>query len=352
MKSFNSMDRRLLVITQKVNNEDPVLGFFHGWLLEMAKRASLVTVICLEKGQYRMPEHVRIFSLGKERGLRKTALIRNFYKIVWRERKQYDAVFVHMNPEYVLLGGIFWFLLRKKVFLWYNHSKGGFRIWLAGVFAKKVFYTSSFAYPSRFKNGEVMPAGIDTKLFRSESVTRREQSILSLGRIAPVKAIDIILDAADILHDRKSNFSLSVYGDALPKDREYYESLRKKAKNLEASGIVYFHDGIPHYKAPSVYSAHDFFVNMSPPGLFDKTVLEAAACETIPIVSSLAFKDILPPECIVEEKSPEMLAEKIRNLFGLSVAKRQELGRRLRAEVIEKHSLEVLMNRVFERVSV
>ena len=46
---------KLLIITQKVNKIDPILGFFHGWIIEFAKHFESITVICLEKGEYNLP---------------------------------------------------------------------------------------------------------------------------------------------------------------------------------------------------------------------------------------------------------------------------------------------------------
>ena len=58
---------RLLIVTQKVDREDDLLGFFHQWIIEFAKHCESVTVICLEEGSHRLPSNVRVFSLGKER---------------------------------------------------------------------------------------------------------------------------------------------------------------------------------------------------------------------------------------------------------------------------------------------
>ena len=59
---------RLLIVSQKVDIEDPILGFFHGWLLEFAKQCEEVTVIGLEVGKYALPKNVKVYSLGKEAG--------------------------------------------------------------------------------------------------------------------------------------------------------------------------------------------------------------------------------------------------------------------------------------------
>ena len=106
---------KILIITQKVDQNDDVLGFFHGWIAEFAKHAEQVTVIALGVGGYNLPKNVRVFSLGKERGVSRLEYTLNFYRLIWRERKNYDVVFVHMNQEYVLFGGLLWKLLGKKI---------------------------------------------------------------------------------------------------------------------------------------------------------------------------------------------------------------------------------------------
>src|SRR3989344_232174 len=115
---------RLLIVTQKVDKKDPILGFFHRWIEEFAKNFEKVTVVCLEKGEYNLPTNVKVLSLGKEERRSKAEYISRFYRYIWQERKNYDAVFVHMNQEYVLLGWKFWKLWGKKIFLWRNHARG------------------------------------------------------------------------------------------------------------------------------------------------------------------------------------------------------------------------------------
>jgi hypothetical protein len=99
---------KLLIITQKINKNDPILGFFHGWVKEFSKHFDSIVAICLEKGEYDMPTNVKVLSLGKESGHSKVKYLLNFYKFIWQERNNYDAVFVHMNPVYVVLGGLLW----------------------------------------------------------------------------------------------------------------------------------------------------------------------------------------------------------------------------------------------------
>ena len=88
---------RLLIITQKVDKNDDILGFFHRWILEFAKHYESVTVICLEEGdhdfysvknaKFRSKNSaefsgtgIKVLSLGKEIGGSKISYIFNFYK--------------------------------------------------------------------------------------------------------------------------------------------------------------------------------------------------------------------------------------------------------------------------------
>ncbi len=45
--------KRILIVTQTVDTQDPVLGFFVRWIEEFAKHAEELTVICLEKASIR-----------------------------------------------------------------------------------------------------------------------------------------------------------------------------------------------------------------------------------------------------------------------------------------------------------
>ncbi|HXK39853.1 MAG TPA: glycosyltransferase, partial [Candidatus Paceibacterota bacterium] len=113
---------RLLILTQKVDRNDDNLGFFHHWVEEFARQCEKVTVVCLFEGAHSLPENVRVLSLGKESGTSRLKYLRRFYAFAWKERKNYDAVFVHMNQIYVILGAPLWRLLGKCVGLWYAHG--------------------------------------------------------------------------------------------------------------------------------------------------------------------------------------------------------------------------------------
>ena len=270
---------KLLIITQAVDKNNPVLGFFHRWIEEFSKNFESIVVICLEKGEYDLPSNVKVFSLGKEKGASKIKYLFNFYKHIWQEHKNYDAVFVHMNQEYVLLGWKTWWLLGKKIYMWRNHGIGNWLTDLSALFCKKVFCTSGFSYTAKYKKTVIVPVGIDTDFFKPvEGILRKPHSILFLSRMAPVKKPDVLLEVLKILKENGVDFTASFYGDPSSKDLEYYQSLKDKTKSYGLSSCVSFYFGVSNDKTPAIYSAHDIFVNLSSSGMYDKTIFEAMMC--------------------------------------------------------------------------
>lgn len=342
---------RLLVVTQTVDDSDSTLGFFCRWLSEFSKHFETLTVICLKRGPASLTDNMTVHSLGKERRPGRLRYPIKFYRYLWRERGNYDAVFVHMNLEYVLLAGVYWRLKRIPVFLWYNHRAGGLLLWIASLLARRVLYTSSFAAPRRFKNSVEMPAGIDTSLFTRKAVPVKPSSLLFLGRVAPIKAPDTLIRAALLLDRAGISLTLDVVGNPSPLDGSYYEKLQELGKPLEEKGKLTFLKGVAHAATPEIYSSHELSINLSPSGLFDKTVLEAMACETLVLVSSPAFVNLLPDDCRFREGDTQDLAQKIERLLHRPQERKNALRKELREQTVAHHSLSSLARTLAELYS-
>ncbi len=297
---------RILVVTQKVDKNDSILGFFHRWLEEFAQHFEQVTVVCLGQGQHDLPSNVKVLSLGKEKLEIENSKLKikfryllNFYTYIWQERSNYDAVFVHMNQEYVLLAGDLWRIMGKKVFLWRNHAKGTLLTDLAAWLSHKVFYTSPQSYTAKFKNAVQMPVGIDTDFFRPDPrAVRQPNSVLVLGRIAPVKKT---LECVEWFNSQPPEFSATVAGEATPKDKAYEALVRKIA-----SDRIKFVGPVTQEEALSLYQTHELYVNKTPAGSFDKTIIEAAACGMKLLVDNPAAENLE-----VEEQSLKRLMGKL-----------------------------------------
>lgn len=306
---------KLLMLTQALDTDDPVLSAYTLLVQEIAAHVEHLDVICLKEGVHGPLENVRVHSLGKEEGVGKLTYIWRFYSYTWSLRHEYDAVFVHMNEEYVLLGGLLWKLLGKPIYMWRNHYAGSWRTRLAVMLSTKIFCTSKHSYTAKFKKNVIMPVGIDLGRFVGGTEEQRiSRSILFLARISPSKRPEMLIDALGKVLAHGVSFVASIYGSPRPEDESYYQSLKARAESVGLHDRIVFHAGIPNSATPDIYRAHDIFVNTSPSGMFDKTLFEAAACGCRVIAASEDFHDAAGEEAYAPDT--ETLAERLIEALG------------------------------------
>ncbi len=277
---------KLLIITQIVDKDDAVLGFFHGWIKEFAKNCEKVTVICLKEGKHELPENVKVLSLGKNLGVSKFKYLANFYKYIWVEHKNYDFVFVHMNPEYIILGGFVWRLLRKKIGLWYAHGTVTFKLRFATFFSNIVFTSTSKGCRLSSKKIKIVGQGIDCERF-SYSEDLPMNKVCTVGRISRTKNLDVLIQAIALLKEEEKNIIFDIYGECLTgKDREYEKELAVLIKKLNLNDVVRLCGPIIQRKLPDVLKQYGIFLSAGQTGSLDKAILEAAAVGRIVISSN------------------------------------------------------------------
>ncbi|OGC80274.1 hypothetical protein A2943_00150 [Candidatus Adlerbacteria bacterium RIFCSPLOWO2_01_FULL_51_16] len=290
---------RLLVCTQTVDRNDPDLGFFHRWLEEFAKHCEKVVVICLQEGEHALPKNVEVHSLGKEKGTPRLMRWIRALRYIVVLRKQHDAVFVHMSPEYVVLGGIFWRLWNKKIVLWYTHKSVTLALRIATLLAHAVATASKESFRLKSKKVTVLGHGIDTDFFTSDPNTVRGDAILSVGRLSPSKRHDLAIRAA-VLADRE----LYIIGEG--PERKILESLVQSIKPR-----VHFLGGLTQGQLRDEYRKASFLIHTSETGSLDKVVLEALATDVAVVTTSDVYRDypvqIVPatPEAIAKELKVE-----------------------------------------------
>ena len=90
---------------------------------------------------------------------------------------EYDIVFVHMNPEYIVIAGTLWRLMSKKIALWYMHKSVNLKLRIA-VFSQILFYRVCRGFRLPTKKLHVMGHGIDTDFFFRTQVFRERMATL------------------------------------------------------------------------------------------------------------------------------------------------------------------------------
>lgn len=285
---------RLLIITQKVDKDDPILGFFHRWIEEFSKNCESVLVICLQKGVYDLPNNVRVFSLGKEDGVSRIKYLYRFYKYIFSSRDQYDSVFVHMNPIYIVLGGLVWRIMRKRIALWYTHKKVNFVLRIAERLVDTVFSASNESFRLKSKKLVVTGHGIDTKLFYPrERAESGEKTIVTSGRISRTKNIHLMIEAVSKV--TLPDIKLIVVGEPQGSEEiEYKKELDALINKLGVADRVFFAGRKSQEELAEILGSTNLFLNLSNTGSLDKAVLEAVASGVPTLTSNEAFKLILP----------------------------------------------------------
>lgn len=333
---------KLLIFTQVVDQDDLFLGFFHAWIEALSKKFEQVTVICLKEGKHSLPKNVHVYSLGKEQGTSRITRVLRVLRYSYALRHQYDEVLVHMNQEYILIAGWLWKRLGKKVYMWRNHYAGSQWTDRAAKYCAKIFCTSQFSYTAKYPQTVLMPIGVDTTIYkRISDVSRDPRSILFYARIAPSKNPDVLIEALGLLHAKGIDFSADFYGTPLPQDKSYADSLQQKVTSMGLGSKVHFLPGQPHAEGPTIFNSYAIFVNASRSGMYDKTLMEAAACECMVVAASRDFATLVPSRFIFAEGDAADLAAKLEPLLKLPLLEQQGLGSQMH-NVARAQSLEIL----------
>lgn len=334
---------RLLFITQKVSRRDPVLGFVHAWLLEFSKHFVEIIVVCLEKGDYEFPNNVRVYSLGKEEGRGRLHYLLRFFSLIWGKRSRYDVVFVHMNPVYIFLAGFVWKLFKKPVALWYIHPKRDPLLAWIQPWVDIVFTATLGSFPLKWRKVRPVGHGIDTDFFTPQAALRRKpNSLLVVGRIAPIKRLELIYEALIGLQKDGRPFYIEIIGGKDETELGYYQMVQSAYKSMVLKGVAYFSGPLSKEEVRDAYNTSQILINFTPTGSFDKVVLEAMAMESIPVTGNTAFRGELPRGCFVETDSSAQLYESLSFILGLSSEIKAEYGREARKYVLENHNLKTL----------
>lgn len=347
---------KLLILTQKIDKNDDVLGFMHAWISEFANQTEAVMVICLQKGEYNFLSNIKVLSLGKETGRSKLKYFYKFYRYIWQERKKYDVVFVHMNYEYIILGGILWHLWKKKIVLWYAHGFVPVGLKLAERLVDVIFTSTKSGCRVNSPKIQVIGQGIDINFFRpSNTIKDRDNkafSILTIGRISPVKDYLTLIKAAEILHKKNIKVRVDIVGKpVISQDNDYLRLLKNIINEKGLSGIFNFKGGVPNKEILSYLQVADIFVNMSHTGSLDKAVLEAMACAVPILTCNEAFSEVLgkyEDRLMYSKNNFQELADKIAYIYKLNIEQRTAIGRDLREIVIKNHALNCLIQKILD----
>lgn len=340
----------LVILTQVLDRDDAVLGFFHGWCEAFADHVDRLTVFAQRVGRVELPDQVQVRSLGKESGGGRGTMLKRLWSGLFSLRggQRPDAVLAHMVPKFVLYAAPLCKPRGVPMYLWYTHKGVDRNLRMAVPLVRRVFTASaeSFRMSGQERRVVITGHGIDCERF-APGQQARTVDVLSVGRLAPSKAQDELLEALARLPELPR---VEIAGDILlPGDAAYRDQLHAFASE-RLNGAVTFLGSVAWPDVADAMRRARVLVNTSRTGSLDKVVLEAMACGTLPLTCNESFAPVFGPELsrllMFPRDEPGALSESLARLLSLPEPERAALAGRLRDLVLAQHDLRRLIPRL------
>lgn len=345
---MNDRPLRLLWFNLATDADAPNLGFATEWINALAPHCDYIDVISMRVGRVEVAANVRVLSLGKERGYSEMRRAGRFYRLLWStlRARPHDACFAHMQPLFAAMGAPLLQLYGVPLTLWYAHRAVTLRLRLAAMAATRVVSPSRESFRLPGDKLRITGHGIDVERFSPSEPAPGPFTILCPGRIAPVKRLETLLAAAELMAAQGARFRLRFLGAIYPQDRQYAADIRARAERSGLKDCVEFADAVPHEDVTAELHRAHAMVNLSATGSIDKAVLEAMACGIPVVTANEAFVEMLAPwagRALTPPDDPQALAQRLQGLMAMESGARVEMGRELRALVERDHSMQRLV---------
>lgn len=341
---------KILFITQVWDENDSILGFVPSWVDAFRPVSTELSVIALRVSSHKHLEGVPVYSLGKEEGKGRLTKILRLYQLVWSLRKSYDIVFVHMNPEYVVLAGLLWRLMGKKVVLWYAHGSVPFTLRVAEVFAYRILTSTPEGCRLESSKIRVVGQAIDTELFSPVPQIPSTSKLIVVGRIAEAKGQALAVRSLALIHKEYPDATLEIIGAPVYNtDRVYESSVRALTRELGIESFVQWRGPLTRGELAQELPKASLCINMSANGSLDKAGLEALSAGVPVVTANPAFRSVLTGNTLflfLSSQESEEVVHALRSYFALSVTDREKIRAELRARVVAEHSITTFAERV------
>lgn len=338
----------LVVCCQVVDEQHPILGFFVSWLSVFARDFARIDVICLEKGEYSLPENVYVHSLKKEEGASKLRQLIVFYRVFYQTVRGQKPTFVfyHMGAIYNLLGAPFFLLRgRTKFYWWKTHGTVTLMSRLALLFVDRVYTAAEASFPIVSSKRHVIGHAIDTNRF-SLSEKERPVDLLFVGRFSRIKRVEQVVEVAALLAQKNQVCRVVLLGSQ--PDQQYATEVRALIAEKKLTSVIEIRPPVAQSELPTLYQSAKICMNPSEHDGLDKVLLEAMACGALPLTGNESFRSMLSPYNLFFNKGDIMaFAKRSEELLLASANERADLTTALRGVVVDKHDINSLTHRLF-----
>jgi glycosyltransferase involved in cell wall biosynthesis len=270
----------------------------------------------------------------------------------WCGRHRFDACLVHMAAEWAYRLRPCLARVGVPIALWYAHGAVSRRLRRAHAAADRVLTSTAegFRLPSR--KVSVIGQGVDTELFPLRPAPHAPRDLLVVGRLSPVKRVDLAIETmAELDRRERSGLCLRVIGAAGSRaDRRYEEALRARVAQLDLGDRVGFEGARTARAVAEAHRSALVHLHLSRTGSLDKAPLEALSSGCPVLTTSQTFFPLLAdfPELRVIGDEPGALAAQIRRVDR---DWRAIAPRALRELIVGRHDLPRYVDRVMDELT-
>jgi glycosyltransferase involved in cell wall biosynthesis len=295
-KKKNLSPKKILILFNlSMDMNDPILKFIQDWVGEFLKHYDEVFVFATHVGIYRQHPNLKVKELGGGSAMLRLRAIFRLIMIspfIYFKRSEI-VVFHHMSTITTIFPGILIKMFGIRQGLWYSHSKADKFIEKGAHFMDAIFSPHKESFPIKDKSLPVHFSGHGinspyVKIYNNKRVYDSEIVILSVGRVARVKKLEMLIETCGKMTTKVRNrIRIIIVG---PVNDEHY-ILELKLLADQNSVRTDFLGSMKTKTLVESYSSSHFYY-MGTPSSVDKAALEASFFGCIPLSNNHALQDL------------------------------------------------------------
>lgn len=275
---MQSKEKTLWLFNLATDLDDNLLAVSHFWIEEFSKHFSKIEVYSTHIGRYALPTSVNVTEIGGGnvwRRIRGLAIIAQACLRIIQQRKS-SVVFHHMSPRTALMMALPLKIFSVKQSLWYSHKHTSLSLRFGKNFLEHIFTASEFSVGFKGKNICFVRNAVPIQYYNDVNLAKPRVGIGSLGRVMPVKRLEILLESLSLLSEemKQTLGTISFFGPEYL-DKRYTEKLReisrKHSLQIDFIGPVPNLEISKHLTELSIYFTGTL-------GGIDKSAIEAGLC--------------------------------------------------------------------------
>ncbi len=331
-------------MTQVMDQDHQVLGFFVSWVRLLAQYGDPITIVCWSKGRCEnLPSNVEIIEFPTGKWNRWSGLL----KLSFQKRREIRTVFVHMIPPVTAVLGLWWRMLGFRIVLWYTHGHVPMSLRLSERIVDRILTATDDSLKLVTTKKVVTGHGIDLELYHPIVGVAREPILLSVSRLSRRKDLMGFLKLCVDLRARSPErvFKGVIVGEPCTEDDiAYLAELTQFVTMEKLESIIVWAGKKTGDELLELYSRAAVFISTSQTGSLDKVVLEAMACE-VPVLATGSVYATLRSVCCVSSLEAEEAQTFITTCLAIPAA-----FPKARQEVKERADLPQLIEKIHQEL--